>query len=54
MIRRSEHTFTTFAATAGRIDTRQSFAWNAVMCVGLGGLNYQPKSSGTTPTQQLD
>ena len=54
MIRRSEHTFTTFAAAAGRIDMRQCLVTNAAMWACLDNLNYQPKPSGMTRSQQLD
>lgn len=54
MIRRSEHSFMTFAATSGRIDTRQGLAWNAAMCLCLDNLGYQPKTNGSGRSQQLD
>ena len=54
MIRRSEHTFTTFAAAAGRIDTRQCLVANAAMWACLDNLDYQSKTNGSGRLQQLD
>ncbi len=53
MIRRTEHTFSTFAAAAGRLDTRQGLVWSAAICLILGNMNYQPKPNGTDRSQQL-
>ncbi|MFN0279390.1 MAG: hypothetical protein ACKVRN_12420 [Pyrinomonadaceae bacterium] len=53
MIRRSEHTFRTFAAAAGRIDLRQSWVANAIR-LGLDNLDYQPKPNGMTRSRATD